>query len=111
HIAVVELEASGRSARCIPPGTKLAELYVLQGRLEEAERAVGDADDETSLLVRARLALAQDRRELAVTLAERCCRRLGDHAQAVSALVVLAQAHLANGDARSAGLVADQLDT
>jgi DNA-binding CsgD family transcriptional regulator len=109
HVAVIELEATGRSARCIPPGTKLAELYILQGRLEEAEHAVADADDETSLLIRARLALARGDHAVAATLAARCSRRLGDNPLSIAALSVLAEANTKAGDLEEATRTTERL--
>src|SRR5439155_26885601 len=75
HVAVIELDQSGWRSRCVPPNTKLAELYLDQGRLEEAERAVGDSDDDQSLLVRSRIALAHGHAIVAATFAERAVRR------------------------------------
>jgi len=99
HVAVVELQQSGRRSRCIPPAAKLAELYLLQGRVEEAERAIEQADDDTSLILRARIALAHQEAGLATTLAERAIRRLGAQgAAAVPALAVLVEAQLLAGD-------------
>src|SRR5439155_4991510 len=51
HVAVVELDRSGWRSRCVSPGTKLAELCLNQGRFEEAEQALGDADDDAASVV------------------------------------------------------------
>src|SRR6202008_4659727 len=40
HLAVVALTTTGRKSRCIPPEAKLAEVLLLQGRVEEAARAI-----------------------------------------------------------------------
>ncbi|MFN2540177.1 MAG: LuxR C-terminal-related transcriptional regulator, partial [Mycobacteriales bacterium] len=111
HIAVVELDRSGSRSRCVPPGTKLAELYLNQGRLEEAERAVGDADDDLSLLVRGRIALAQHQPALAATLAERAIGRLRpDHPLSAPPLTLLVEAQLEGGDHAAAAVTSARLD-
>jgi DNA-binding CsgD family transcriptional regulator len=99
HVAVIEMTASPRAARCIPPAAKLADLLVLQGRLEEAQRTVGDADDSTSLVVRARIAQALGEPAVAATLAKRAARREGPQAAAYTTLV---QAHIDGGDVDAA---------
>jgi tetratricopeptide (TPR) repeat protein len=110
HVAVIELAETGRKSRCIAPSTKLAELMLLQGRVEEAERAAAGADDDFSLVVRARIALARDAPRVAVTLAERARRRLGgDGPLAVNALAVLSEAYVAAGDVKAANDVAERL--
>jgi DNA-binding CsgD family transcriptional regulator len=119
HVAVVELDRSGWRSRCVAPGTKLAELYLNQGRLEEAERAVGDAEDDMSLLVRGRVALAQNQPALAATFAQRAARRFdADNPLAVPPLALLVEAQLGAGDhaaaaetsARLAGLAGAHSD-
>jgi DNA-binding CsgD family transcriptional regulator len=103
HVAVVELDSSGRKSRCVPPTTKLAELYLRQGRVEEAERTVQDHEDESSLLLRARVALVRQQPTVAVTLAQRAVRRLGDNSvMLVPALAVLLEAHVLAGDLEAA---------
>jgi DNA-binding CsgD family transcriptional regulator len=111
HVAVVELDQSGWRSRCIPPSTKLAELYLDQGRLEEAERAVGDTDDDQSLLLRGRLALARGQAAVATALAERAVRRYPvDNQLAGPALGLLAEAQLTAGDHVAAAATAARLD-
>jgi len=107
---VVELGRSGWRSRCVAPGAKLAELYLNQGRLEEAERAVGDADDDMSLLVRGKVALAQNQPALAATLAERAVRRLNaDNPLAVPPLALLVEAQLGAGNHAAAADTSAQL--
>jgi DNA-binding CsgD family transcriptional regulator len=105
------LQATGHRARCVAPAAKLADLLVSQGRLEEAE-AVLEADDETALLVRARLALARSDAATAVLLAERHCRRLGGPSLLTApALALLVDAHLAAGALDRAQAEAERLQT
>ncbi|MCA1824782.1 MAG: LuxR C-terminal-related transcriptional regulator [Mycobacteriales bacterium] len=118
HVAVVDLDRTGWRSRCVPPGVKLAELYVNWGRLEEAEQALGAVDDEAALLVRARIALARGEPSVAATLADRAVRRLGPRdPRLVAFLVVVVDAHVAAGQLEAAtaaseslGVLADQLD-
>jgi DNA-binding NarL/FixJ family response regulator len=110
--AVVGLHETGHAARCVPPAAKLAELLVLQGRLEEAEPIVGSDEDSDSLLVRARLALAKDDAALATTLASRVSRRIGgDPLVRVAALSVSVDAHLAIDDLAGAAEEVGRLRT
>jgi DNA-binding CsgD family transcriptional regulator len=107
--AVVGLHDGGHAARCVPPAAKLAELLVLQGRLEEAEAVLSDMEDEggPTLLARARLALARGDVAAAATLAARVSRRIaGDLLVRVAAQAVLTEARLAAGDVTAA---ADEL--
>jgi len=111
HIAVVELGQSGWRSRCIAPSTKLAQLYLDQGRLEEAERAVGTGDDDASLLVRGRIALARGQASVARTFAERAARRYPpDNPLAVPALALLVDAQLAANELEPAAHTVARLD-
>jgi len=107
--AIDQLHGTGHRARCGPPIAKLAELLVLQGRIEEADDLVGDDDSDTTLLARARLALANGAPATARTLAERWVRRRGDDLLAVGALSVEGEAALAAGDAAAAEAVANRI--
>jgi DNA-binding CsgD family transcriptional regulator len=104
------LRQSGQHARCVAPSAKLADLLVMQGRLEEAEDILAGDDDDSTLLVRARLALERRNIRAAVALLDRACRRLGgDSLLTVPALVLLVDAHLAGDDIPSAIGVVDRL--
>ena len=92
------LRGTGHRARCGPPVAKLAELLVLQGRVEEAADVLGDDDTDTTLVARARLALARGEPDTARALAERWIRRHGEGLLAVGALSVVGRAAIADGD-------------
>lgn len=110
HVAVVELERSGGRSRCIQPSTRLAELLLDQGRIEEAHHAIASHDDPPSLAVRSRIALAAGEAALAATLAERAVRRLGESTSAgITVLGTLVEAHLALGDQTEAECALDRL--
>jgi DNA-binding CsgD family transcriptional regulator len=97
--AVVSLHETGQAPRCVPPTAKLAELLVLQGRLEEAEQVLGDNQDDDALVAGARLALARGDAGAAATLAQRAARRLdGDSLVKVTALALLVDAAIARAD-------------
>ena len=109
--AVVSLHETGHAPRCVPPTAKLAELLVLQGRLEEAEQILGDYESEDALLARSRLALTRGDATLAATLATRSSRRLGgDTLVKIAALALLVDAHLALGDRTAAEQASSRLD-
>ena len=108
--AVVGLHESGHAARCVPPAAKLAELLVLQGRLEEAEAILGDDENAETSLARARLALARGDAGVAASLATRVSRRIaGDLLVRIAALAVLAESQLARGDIAAAADAVDRL--
>src|SRR6185295_12953351 len=44
--ALRELEAAGQRARCVHPAARLAEIRILQGRLEEADAYLDGLGDE-----------------------------------------------------------------
>jgi len=110
HIAVIELERSGARSRCIQPGTRLAELLLDQGRVEEARRAAGDLDDPATLAVRARISMSTDEPVLAAALADRAARRFAaGSAAGVAALGILVEANLEAGDEAGAEAALDRI--
>jgi DNA-binding CsgD family transcriptional regulator len=109
--ALAMLAETGHRARCVPPRARLAELLILQGRLEEAEELLGGDRSEATLVVRGRLALARKRPAAAVTLLERARRRAGgDSLLTVGALGLLVEAHLAGGGIAEADGVTARLE-
>lgn len=100
-----QLRGTGYRARCGPPVAKLAELLVLQGRVEEAADVLGGDDSDSTLVARARLALARDEPGAARTLADRFARRIGENLRAVNALSVAGEAAIATGDRDGAAAI------
>jgi DNA-binding CsgD family transcriptional regulator/tetratricopeptide (TPR) repeat protein len=98
RLGIDRLQGTGHRARCGPPVAKLAELLILQGRLEEATEVLGDDDTDSTLVARARLALVRGERDIARALAERWIRRRGDGLVVVGALSILGRAAIADGD-------------
>jgi DNA-binding CsgD family transcriptional regulator len=94
--ALSMLNETGHRARCLAPTARLAELLILQGRLEEAEDLLGGDRSPQTLVVRGRLALTRGNPVAAVTYLERARRqRGGDSLLTVDALALLVEAHLA----------------
>jgi DNA-binding CsgD family transcriptional regulator len=60
--AIRELNESGQRSRCIPPSARLAEIRVLQGRLDEAERLLAGIESDPDA-VRAAVAMRLARGE------------------------------------------------
>ena len=107
--AIDQLRGTGHRARCGPPAAKLAEMLILQGRVEEAADVLSGDESESSLVARARLALAQGEPGAARVLADRWVRRRGDDLLAVGALAVEGQAALAEGDHPGAAVIAGRI--
>jgi ATP/maltotriose-dependent transcriptional regulator MalT len=78
----------------------LADLWIRQGRLEEAARLIDRDVDRVEIMgPRARLYLAQGRMDLAAAAARQALRMLsGDRLRAAELLAVLVEAQLASGD-------------
>jgi len=60
--AIRELDEAGQRSRCVPPAARLAEIRVLQGRLEEAEHVLVGLESEPDA-VRAAVAMRLARGE------------------------------------------------
>jgi len=111
RLGIDRLQGTGHRARCGPPVAKLAELLVLQGRLEEAADVLGDDDTDSTLVARARMALARSEPDIARALAERWIRRHGEGLVAVGAFSILGRAALADRDRAAAAAAVDRLAT
>lgn len=103
------LRSTGHRARCGPPVAKLAELLILQGRVEEAADVLGDDDRDSTLVARARLALATGDADAARVLVDRYVRRIGDNLPAVTALSVAGEAALARRDRDGAEAICERI--
>lgn len=111
RLGIDRLQGTGHRARCGPPVAKLAELLVLQGRLEEAAEVLGGDDTDSTLVARARLALARGEPDIARALAERWIRRRGEGLLAVGALSVLGRAAIADHDRAAVDAAVDRIAT
>ena len=75
--ALRTLQERGESFRCAHPAAKLAELRVLQGRFEEAERLLSAYSDHPAILrAQIDLAIARGENRLAVSLLQLALDRL-----------------------------------
>jgi DNA-binding CsgD family transcriptional regulator len=97
--ALGALEGTGHRSRCIHPAAKLAELRVLQGRIEEAERLLAGFEDLPETL-RASVEIHRIRGEhaLAAALLLRRLNRVGESIVAVPLLSTLVEVQVAHGD-------------
>ena len=76
--AVRELAAAGQRSRCIPPSARLAEIRVLQGRLDEAEQLlVGLESEPEAVQARVSVRLARGEAGAASALLVRRLDELG----------------------------------
>jgi DNA-binding CsgD family transcriptional regulator len=108
---LTELEGSAR-ARCVHPAAKLAELRLLQGRVEEAARLLqGFEDRADALRASAAVAAARGEHAVATALLLRRLGQVGDSLLAVPLLAALVDVQLDRGDAVGAAESANQLAT
>jgi DNA-binding NarL/FixJ family response regulator len=108
--ALNALEGTGHRSRCIHPAAKLAEIRVLQGRFEEAERLLAGYEDLPESL-RGSVAVHRARREysVAAALLLRRLNRMADTIAAVPLLATLVEVQLEQGDPASAGATAERI--
>lgn len=107
---LAELEGRGHRARCVHPAAKLAELRVLQGRVEEAERLLeGFEGRPDALRASASVHLARGDAAVAASLLHRRLGQVGDSLLAAPLLALLVEVQLAQGDRPSAGATAARL--
>jgi DNA-binding NarL/FixJ family response regulator len=105
-----ELEGTGYRARCIHPAAKFAELRMLQGRVEDAERLLAGYEDRTDALrATARLHLLRGETAVAAALLHRRLNQVGDGLLAVPLLALLVEVQVARGDGASARKSAERL--
>ena len=105
--ALRDLTDAGQRARCVHPAARLAEIRVLQGRLEEAEQLlVGFEDEPLALEAAVGLRHARGEHRAAARLVERRLEELGPESLLAAPLLSrLVEACLADGrpsDARAA---------
>jgi DNA-binding CsgD family transcriptional regulator len=110
--ALGALEGTGHRSRCIHPAAKLAELRILQGRIEEAERLLAGHEDLPESLG-ASVGVHQLRGEHAVAAALllRRLNEVGDTVVAVPLLATLVEVQLAHGAVDDAGTTAARLSS
>jgi DNA-binding NarL/FixJ family response regulator len=110
RMALAKGEASYRFLKVTTRAT-LADLWIYQGRLEEAARLIDETMDRVEIMgPRARLYLAQEKYDLAAAVARQALRQLsGDQLRAASLLLVLVEAELGGGKISAAEAAALQL--
>ena len=110
RMALAKGEASYRFLKVTTRAT-LADLWIYQGRLEEAARLIDETMDRVEIMgPRARLYLAQEKYNLAAAVARQALRQLsGDQLRAASLLLVLVEAELGGGKISAAEAAALQL--
>ena len=110
--ALGALEGTGHRSRCIHPAAKLAELRIVQGRVEEAERLLAGYEDLPEAL-RASVEIHRLRGEHAVAAALllRRLNRTGDSVVSVPLLSTLVEVQLAQGMPEDAGASAARLES
>ena len=110
--AIRELTEAGQRSRCVPPAARLAEIRVLQGRLDEAERLLDGLEsdpDAVRAAVTMRLARGETRTAEALLVA-----RLDEigwrNLLAAPLLELLVQARIAAGMVAEATAAAEALE-
>jgi len=107
--AVNELRTTGVHPRCASPVAQLAELRLLQGRLDEAERLLtDDAEDPGMAHAAAGVALARGQAQRAVAILQEALRAWHDQpVRTIPLRLLLVEAALASGDVALAEREAD----
>jgi DNA-binding NarL/FixJ family response regulator len=108
--ALGALEGTGHRSRCIHPAAKLAELRIVQGRIEEAERLLAGYQDLPEAL-RASVEIHRVRGEhaIAAALLLRRLNQVGDTTVAAPLLSTLVEVQLAQGMTTEAGASVERL--
>jgi DNA-binding CsgD family transcriptional regulator len=108
--ALGALEGTGHRSRCIHPAAKLAELRILQGRIEEAERLLASHEDlPESLGASVGIHRLKGEYAVAAALLLRRLNEVGDTVVAVPLLSTLVEVQLAHGTVDDAGATAARL--
>jgi DNA-binding NarL/FixJ family response regulator len=108
--ALRELTEAGQRARCVNPAARLAEIRVLQGRFDEAERFLaGFEDDPEAVQAAVALRLARGEPQAAAALLEQRLDEVGRSSLLAAPLLGhLVEAKLAAGDLEEARAAAEQ---
>ncbi len=107
---LAELEGTGHRARCVHPAAKLAELRLLQGRIEEAGRLLAGYEDRPDgLRAAAAVHLAKGETAVAAALLHRRLNQVGDALLAAPLLSLLVEVRIAQGDLDGAAETAARL--
>ncbi len=111
--AIRELEAAGQRSRCAHPASRLAQIRVLQGRLEEADELLRGLDGAPETVeAAAALRLARGEPAAAAAVLEQRLDELGrDSLVGVPFLSLLVEARVALGDTASAAAAATALSS
>jgi DNA-binding NarL/FixJ family response regulator len=105
------LKSSDQRARCVHPAAKLAELRLLQGRIEEAEQLLAGYEElPEAAHALASLHLARDETSVAAAVIHRRLNRSGgDSVLAAPFLALLVDVQLADGDTVGAASSTERL--
>ena len=105
------LRSSGQGARCVHPAAKLAELRLMQGRLEEAEQLLAGFEDlPEAAHALASLHLARGEPTVAAAVLHRRLNRIGGQSVlAAPFLSLLVDVQLTQGDVAAASSTAERL--
>jgi len=108
--ALDALEGTGHRSRCVHPAAKLAELRILQGRIEEAERLLAGYEDLTeSLGASVGIHRLKGGHAVAAALLLRRLNEVGDTIVAVPLLSTLVEVQLDHGTLDDASASAARL--
>jgi DNA-binding CsgD family transcriptional regulator len=108
--ALGALEGTGHRSRCIHPAAKLAELRILQGRIEEAERLLtGFEDLPESLGASVAIHRLRGEHAVAASLLLRRLNQVGDTVVAVPLLATLVEVQVEHGNVEDARMAAKRI--
>ncbi len=105
------LKAAGHRSRCVHPAAKLAELRLMQGRIEEAEQLLAGFEElPEAAHALATLHMVRGQTALAAALLHRRLNAVGDdNVLAAPFLALLVDVQLAQGDVDGARATTDRL--